>query len=148
MNLLYILLLSIAAILAVSYPIDCHEIGTSKHGTLKGCQIISDPLPLKWEVVITLDEDYTWRSNDDMFWIYANGDYPVSYNCSTASTLPGPYPKGTNITIQQTCYSFTPALKPGAHLSFWAFNSHSSRFDDPLIFELTIPSQKSLSLSQ
>lgn len=86
-----------------------------------------------------MNADYQWRSIDDLFWIYSNGDYPVEYDCITASPIPGTYTKGTNITIQQTCYSYKPMLLKGAKLSFWAFNSHSSRFDDPLIFELTIP---------
>jgi len=75
-----------------------------------GCEILNDPYPLKWEATITLSQNYTWRGIDDLFWSYANGNEPVEDNCQTATTLPGPYSKGSNITIQQTCLSFKPKL--------------------------------------
>lgn len=94
---------------------------------------------MKWSASVTLTQDYTWKGEKDLFFIYSNPDaHPLEPNCSTATTLPGQYKAGDKLYVEQTCYSFKTTAKKGAKVSFWFFD-WNERFPDELIFEFPIP---------
>ena len=76
---------------------------------------------------------------DDVYYIYSNPDQTIDGKCTTAATLPGSYSKNDNITIQQTCTSFTPALIQGANLIVMVFYTHHETFDNVLMYNFPIP---------
>jgi hypothetical protein len=60
-----------------------------------------------------LKKSVKWAGLDDVQYIYSNPDDVIEGTCSTAASLPGAYSKNDNVTIQQSCTSFNPALVKG-----------------------------------
>lgn len=136
--LLVVLLVSLAGV-GASYPVRCQEVGDSVIGTVTDCDVQSDPLPFKWTTTIKLKKGCKWAGLDDIRFIYSNPDDSIEATCNTAATLPGNFSKNDNITIQQTCSSFSPPLQKGANLVVIVFYTHHDSFDDVLMYNFPIP---------
>ena len=108
-------------------------------GTVSDCDVASDPLPFTWTTTLKLKKNCKWVGLDDVYYIYSNPDQTIDGKCTTTATLPGSYSKNDNITIQQTCTSFTPALIQGANLIVMVFYTHHETFDDVLMYNFPIP---------
>lgn len=108
-------------------------------GTVTDCDVTSDPLPFTWTTTLKLKKNCKWAGLDDVYYIYSNPDQTIEGKCTTAATLPGNYSKNDNVTIQQTCTSFTPALMKGANLVVMVFYTHHETFDDVLMYNFPIP---------
>lgn len=103
------------------------------------CDVLSDPVPFKWTTTIKLKKSVKWAGLDDVQYIYSNPDDSIEGICSTAASLPGTYSRNDNVTIQQSCTSFNPALVKGANLVVIVFYTHQSSFDDVLMYNFPIP---------
>ncbi len=123
----------------VTYPVRCQQIGDSVLGTVSDCNVLSDPLPFRWETTIKLKKNVKWAGVDDVYIIYSNPDQTITGNCQTAATLPGNFSKNDNVLISQTCTSFTPPLVVGANLVVMVFYTHHDSFDDVLMYNFPIP---------
>lgn len=134
-----IFLLSVAFANQVAYPVRCQEIGDSVIGAVTDCDVTSDPLPFTWSTIIKLKKTCKWAGIDDVSYIYSNPDQTIEGTCTTGTTLPGSYSKNDNITIQQTCRSFSPPLEKGATLLVLVFYTHHETFDDVLMYNFPIP---------
>jgi hypothetical protein len=108
-------------------------------GTVSDCNVLSDPLPFRWETTIKLKKAVKWAGIDDVYIIYSNPDQTITGNCQTAATLPGNFSKNDNVLISQTCTSFTPPLVVGANLLVMVFYTHHDSFDDVLMYNFPIP---------
>jgi hypothetical protein len=127
------------AVAVVGYPVRCIEIGDSVLGTVSDCDVLSDPLPFHWTSTITLKKNVKWAGIDDIYYIYSNPDDTLEANCTLAAPLPGNYSRGANLTIEQTCFKFTPQLVRGANLVVMFFYTHHDSFDDVLMYNYPIP---------
>jgi hypothetical protein len=137
-EVLVVLLVSLAA-LVEAYPVRCQEVGDSVIGTVSDCDVQSDPLPFKWTATIKLKKACKWAGLDDVRFIYSNPDESIEGSCNTGATLPGNFSKNDNITIQQSCNSFSPPLEKGATLVVLVFYTHHDSFDDVLMYNFPIP---------
>jgi hypothetical protein len=123
----------------VGYPVNCSEIGISLLGMISDCDVLSDPLPFHWTSTITLKKNVKWAGIDDVSYLYSNSDETLKANCTLAAPLPGNYNQGVNLTIEQTCFKFTPQLVKGAKLLATFFQTHQERFSDVLVYNYPIP---------
>jgi hypothetical protein len=100
---------------------------------------VHDPLPFKWTTTISLKKSCQWAGVDDVFYIYSNPDGTIIGNCFLAAPLPATFKKGDEITIEQTCTSFSPLLVNGANLLVLVFYTHHDSLDDVLMYNFPIP---------
>jgi len=108
-------------------------------GTVVDCDVKNDPFPFQWTASVQLKKNIKWQGIDDVRYFYSNPDETVEGNCTLATPLPGTYNKNSNLTIEQTCFSFNPPLVKGANLLVLYFYTHHDSFDDVLMFNYPIP---------
>lgn len=135
-----LLLCAIMAAFCINgYPVRCQSVGDSLLGAVTDCDVSHDPLPFTWTSTVTLKKGLKWAGIDDVKILYSNPNETVSSNCTLTVPLPGTYNKNANLTIEQTCTSFTPALFKGATLAIIFFYTHHDSFDDVLMYNFPIP---------
>ena len=101
--------------------------------------MLNDPLPFHWTATIKAKKNVKWAGKDDVSYIYSNPDGTLEGNCSLATPLPGTFNKNDNITIEQTCFSFSEPLAKYANLVIMFFYTHHDSLDDVLMFNYPIP---------
>lgn len=120
---LYLLILFATLTLSVLAH-NCQQIGQSSLGKLSYCKVSSPAPQLQWSINVTLLEDYDWKANDDVQYLYLTpDDEPITENCYQGTSMKNKYNKGSVILVEQLCFGFKPNFTRGSKVYIQVFSS-------------------------